>query len=229
MATPQELAELVNAVNTLLNLPAAQQLLSLNSNTCERAFEAYVLSLCVEAVRRAGGTAQLRGILSGSNPNPVVFRGAPGSMASRNQDFAFARCELRGKRFEFHLDVEYQGSSGALHEIDVSACDEDHAQAVRNTNGMPKTEGKKLLMAFECKFYENTPGVDLGRTFVGLISDCGTLRLKAFVANLPSDKLGLYFSKNSRPQPFLGLVPIDVASEERFISNVEQELRRWAF
>ncbi len=94
---------------------------------------------------------------------------------------------------------------------------------------MPKTEGKKLLMAFECKFYENTPGVALGRTFVGLISDCGTLRLKAFVANLPSDKLGLYFSKNSRPQPFLGLVPIDVASEERFISNVEQELRRWAF
>lgn len=228
MATNQELNELLSAINNLLNLPAAKALLQLNSNTCERAYEAYVLSLCVEAVRRAGGIAELKGIRSGTNPNPVVFRGAPGSMASRNQDFAYASCSLRNRQFEFHVDVEYQGTSGALHEIDVSMCDKGHADAVRNTNGTPKTEGNKLLMAFECKFYENTPGVDLGRTFVGLISDCGALRLQAFVANLLSDKLGLYFSKRSRPQPFLGLVPTDGASEERFIRNVEQELRKWA-
>jgi len=228
MANNQELNELLNAINNLLNLPAAQQLLQLNSNTCERAYEAYVLSLCVEAVRRAGGTAELKGILSGANPNPVVLRGAPGSMASRNQNFAFASCALRNKRFEFHVDVEYQGTSGAPHEIDVSMCDEVHAEAVRNTNGRPKADGNKLLMAFECKFYESTPGVSLGRTFVGLISDCGALRLKAFVANLTSEKLGLYFSKSSRPQPFLGLIPTDAASEERFIRNVEQELRKWA-
>lgn len=228
MASDQELNDLLFAINNLLNLPSAQQLLQLNSNTCERAYEAYVLSLCVEAVRRAGGTAELRGILSGPNPNPVVLRGAPGSMASRNQNFAFASCVLRNKRFEFHVDVEYQGTSGAPHEIDVSMCDEAHAEAVRNTNGRPKADGNKLLMAFECKFYESTPGVVLGRTFVGLISDCGALRLKAFVANLSSEKLALYFSKSSRPQPFLGLIPTDIASEERFIHNVEQELRKWA-
>jgi hypothetical protein len=228
MANDPELNELLNAINNLLNLPASQQLLQLNSNTCERAYEAYVLSLCVEAVRRAGGVAELKGILSGPNPDPVVLRGAPGSMASRNQNFAFASCSLRNKRFEFHVDVEYQGTSGAPHEIDVSMCDEAHAEAVRNTNGRPKADGNKLLMAFECKFYENTPGVGLGRTFVGLISDCGALRLKGFVANLTSEKLGLYFSKSSRPQPFLGLIPTDAASEERFIRNVEQELRKWA-
>jgi hypothetical protein len=107
-------------------------------------------------------------------------------------------------------------------------CDEAHAQAVRNTNGTPKTGENKLLMAFECKFYENTPGVSLGRTFVGLISDCGTLRLKGFVANLDSDQLRLYLSKTSRPQSFLAIVPTDPASEERFIRNVEQALRQWA-
>jgi hypothetical protein len=228
MATPEQLTELLDAVNTLLNLPSAQQLLVLNSNTCERAYEAYVLSLCVEAVRRAGGTARMKGILSGLDPSPVVFRGAPGSMASRNQDFAYASCALKGKRFELHVDVEYQGTSGAPHEIDVSMCDEDHAQAVRNTYGMPKTEGNKLLMAFECKFYDKTPGVTLGRTFVGLLSDCGALRLRGFVSNLPSDNLSLYFSMNRRPQPFLGLIPTDGESEDRFIRNVEQELRRWA-
>ena len=113
MMDAQALAALQAAIIRLLNLPAAQQLLRPNSNTCERAYEAYVFSLCCEAVRRAGGTVQLTGIRSGSQPNPVVFRGAPGSMAS------------------------------------------------------------------ECKFYESTPSVMLGRTFVGLISDCGGLRLEA--------------------------------------------------
>ena len=92
MVNVQELATLRAVIMSLLNLPASQQLLRLNSNRCERAYEAYVFSLCCEAVRRAGGTVQLTGIRSGSMPNPVVFRGAPGSMASRNQDFAYANC-----------------------------------------------------------------------------------------------------------------------------------------
>jgi hypothetical protein len=228
MASPQELASLQAAITALLDLPAVGQLLQLNSNTCERAYEAYVFSLSCEAVRRSGGSVQIRGIRSGASPNPIVFRGAPGNMASRDQDFAYARCLLNQRRFEIHVDVEYQGSSGALHEIDVSVCDEDHANAVRQTNGTPRANSHNLLMAFECKFYESTPGVVLGRTFVGLTSDCTGLRLKGFVANVPSEKLGQYFSKSTRPEPFLGLNPLDPASEERFIRNVEQRLRKWA-
>ena len=228
MATQQELNQLVSSINALLTLPAAQQLLQLNSNTCERAYEAYVLSLCVEAVRRAGGTAVLTGINSGANPSPVVFRGAPGSMASRNQNFAFVDCELKNKQFEIHVDVEYQGTSGALHEIDVSMCNKQHADAVRSTKGSPKASGNNLLVTLECKFYESAPGVALGRTFVGLVSDCSGVRFKAFVANLPSDKLQRYFSKDRRPEPFLGLVPTSPDSENRFIANVQQALLKWA-
>jgi hypothetical protein len=87
--------------------------------------------------------------------------GAPGSMASTDQDFVYADCSLNGRRFEIHVDVEYQGSSGALHEIDVSVCDQAHADAVRRNNSTPKMAGNKLIMAFECKFYESTPGVNL--------------------------------------------------------------------
>jgi hypothetical protein len=228
MATQEEMDQLIASINALLTLPAAQQLLQLNSNTCERAYEAYVLSLCVEAVRRAGGTAAMAGINSGANPSPIVFRGAPGSMASTNQNFAFADCEVRNKQFEIHVDVEYQGTSGALHEIDVSMCLKEHADAVRSTNGTPKASGYNLLLALECKFYESTPGVALGRTFVGLVSDCSGVRFKAFVANLPSDKLQRYFSKDSRPEPFLGLVPTNPDSENRFIANVQQALLKWA-
>src|SRR5262245_49501122 len=120
MASPQELAALRAAIDSLLALSEAQQLLQLNSNTCERAFEAYIFSLCCEAVRRAGGAVTLEGIQSGPQPGTVVFRGAPGSMASTGQDFVYASCSLNQKRFEIHVDVEYQGTSGALHEIDVS-------------------------------------------------------------------------------------------------------------
>jgi hypothetical protein len=223
MADPAQLTALKAAIEGLLNLPAAKQLLTLNSNTCERAFEAYIFGLCCDAVRKAGGTVTLTGIQSGSNPSTVVFRGAPGSMASNSQNFVYADCTLNQKTFEIHVDVEYEGTSGALHEVDVSFCDHLHATAVRRTLATPKGAGKKLLMAFECKFYESTPGVSLGRTFVGLVADCGTLRLKGFVSNIPSDKLRQYFSK-----PFLGLNPSNKASEERFIRNVEQVLRKWS-
>lgn len=228
MANPQQLMALKTAIKGLLNLPAAKQLLTLNSNTCERAFEAYIFGLCCDSVRAAGGTVTLTGIQSGPNPSPVIFRGAPGSMASNIQDFVYADCKLNHKTFEIHVDVEYEGTSGVLHEVDVSFCEHQHANAVRRTHATPKGSGKKLLMAFECKFYESTPGVSLGRTFVGLVADCGALRLKGFVSNIPSEKLRQYFSKTSRPEPFLGLNPSDKASEERFIRNVEQVLRKWS-
>lgn len=228
MANEAQLAALKAEIDSLLALSAAKQLLTLNSNTCERAYEAYVFALCCDAVRRAGGTGVLVGVQSGANPPVVVFRGAPGSMASMSQNYVYANCTLNQKQFEIHVDVEYQGTSGALHEIDVSFCDHRHAEAVRLTYATPKSAGNKLLMAFECKFYESTPGVSLGRTFVGLVSDCGSLRLKGFVSNIPSDKLGQYFSKTTRPEPFLGLNPSDKASEERFVRNVEHVLRKWS-
>lgn len=228
MSSKPALSTLTAAIDTLLALPATGQLLHLNSNTCERAYEAYIFSLCCDAVRRAGGSVTLTGVLSGPRPSPIVFRGAPGSMASRNQNFAFADCTLNRKQFEVHIDVEYEGTSGALHEIDVSVCDQVHATAVRTRNATPKTSGDKLFLAFECKFYEATPGVSLGRTFVGLVDDCGSLRLRGFVSNLPSDRLSQYFSKASRPEPFLGISPLDPDSEDRFVRNVEQTLRKWA-
>src|SRR3982750_2093187 len=127
------LSDLTNAIDNLLGLSVAQKLLQLNSNTCERAYEAYVLALCAEAVRRIpGGTAELVGIVSGTAPSIIVFRGGPGSLASRNQDFCYVACTLNNKKFEIHVDVEYEGQSGAMHEIDVYVVDAAHADAVRH-------------------------------------------------------------------------------------------------
>jgi hypothetical protein len=138
MATKQDLKD---AIDTLLGLAAAGRLLQLNSDTVERAYEAYVLSLCADAVRRCGGTAVPTGVVSGPSPQVIVFRGAPGSMASRGQDFCFVDCTLGPKRFELHVDVIYEGQSGANHEIDVYACLRSHAQDVRQS-GEPQEQTK---------------------------------------------------------------------------------------
>jgi hypothetical protein len=50
------LSQLKQTIDNLLALSAANQLLQLNSNTCERAYEAYVFSLCATAIVNAGGT-----------------------------------------------------------------------------------------------------------------------------------------------------------------------------
>jgi len=155
------LADLTAAVDQLLGLAAARKALQLNGASAERAYEAYVFTLCASAVRSIPGSrSTLRGIISGANPNPVVFRGGPGEMASRIQDFVFLRCEVGPREFEIHVDVEYQGQSKATHEIDVSVCDAEHADRVRSTGQSPRTN-KNLLMAFECKLYRSVPGVKI--------------------------------------------------------------------
>ncbi len=220
------LDELKQAVDDLLTITTTTRLLQLNSDTCDRAFEAYVLALCVAAVRAAGGTATPTGIRTGPNPQVLIFRGAPGSMASQAQDFCYVDCTLGRKRFEIHVDVVYEGQSGANHEIDVSICESAHARDVRQSNRTPRTN-RYLLGAIECKFYESVPGVALARTFVGLIRDCSTNRLNAFVANRSSPGLDSFLSTSWAPKPFTDLTPLAPEAERRFVCNVEQALRQW--
>ena len=217
--------DISDAVAQVLSHNAALTAIQLNSATRERAFEAYVFSLVVMAVRQAGGTVTIKGINSGNNPNPIVFRGSPGHMSSKSQDFAYAACELNSREFEVHVDVQYVGTSRAVHEVDVSIFDHDRAEVVRESNIIPST--RNLRAAFECKFYDSTLGVALGRTFVGLLSDLGGLTMKGFATNGRSFGLADYFSKSDRPQPFFALSPLRADVAQRFVSTLEQDLRKW--
>jgi hypothetical protein len=221
------LADLRNAIEKVLKLPIAGQVLQLNSNTRERAFECYVFALLVQAVRQAGGTAILVGIHSGINPVNAVFRGGPGRLGSTADDYAYASCRLGQNEFEIHLDVQYVGGSGAIHEVDVSIYDHTAAERVRqNPNEFARV--RYLNAAFECKCYDSRLGTVLGRTFVGLIADCGTVRLKAFASNGSSPGLAKYFQPTNRPDLFLELSPLRTAVESRFVDFFEQEFRRWS-
>jgi hypothetical protein len=217
--------ELHNAVKKVLSNRAARLSLQFNSATRERAFEAYIFSLLVKAVKQASGNVVIKGINSGYNPNPIVLRGSPGHMSSQSQDFAYADCSLNAKDFEIHLGVQYIGTSNALHEVDVSIFDRDRAEQIRIEKILPNT--RNLRAAIECKFYDSNLGVTLGRTFVGLVSDLGGLKIKSFATNGRSAGLADYLSKSDRPNPFFALTPLRPDVEDRFVRSVEQNLRKW--
>lgn len=214
-------------IGQLLNLASKSQILTLNSDTLERAYEAYIWTLCKRAVEEAGGRTVLTGIKSGNNPKKIVLRGSPGSMASTLQDFCYIACQLKEKEFEIHLDVQYEGSSGASHEIDVSIYDHAGAEAVRSNGGLPRSS--KLIMAIECKFYiTSVPSAALGRGFVGLVKDYPGTRLNAFASNKASKNLNKYFSNKSNIEPFTDLTPGQTAAADRFVRIIEQALRKWS-
>lgn len=221
------LGQLQAAVSGLLAAAGATGALHLNSNTRERAFEAYVFALVVTAALRAGATVEIRGINSGPNPNPLVFRGGPGRLGSTGSDYAYALCNLNNKAFEVHVDVEYRGSSGAVHELDVSVLDATHADDIRAAPALlPST--RHLRCALECKFYDSTLGVSLGRAFVGLVSDCGRLKSAAFVTNGSNAGLAQFLTAKANVETFFSATPLSPPVEERVLNVLEQALRKWA-
>jgi hypothetical protein len=219
------LADITSAIDRLLTLNVTRQTLHLNSARKEKAFEAYALALLATAVSRAGGTYQTVGIISGNNPSTIVFRSAPGSIFSRSQDFSFLDCSLNTKRFEIHIDVEYEGNTRATHEMDVSLVEHEHADQCRRGNRNPR----KALFTAECKFFSSSiPSIGLARGLVGLVSDFNLKIGSAFISNGATDNLKNYLAKKSRPDRFTELSPLNPGSEEDVISVIANKLRKWA-
>jgi hypothetical protein len=221
------LQDLRNSIDELLGLNATGQLLRLNRNAREKAYEVYIFSLIARSVESLGGSVEIHGMISGPNPPELVFRGGPGQMWSTSDDFCYLVCRLRQKRFEVHVSVTYEGQSAANHEIDVSIIEQAHADKSRRGALFPRTN-KNLVGAIECKFYESNPGVVLGRTFVGLLSDCTSNRFQALAANRTSTGLESFLSKVNSPLNFTDLTPLDKKAEERFIGTLAQALKQWS-
>jgi hypothetical protein len=123
------LAELEAAIDTLLNHPLGVGRFQLVRRAEEKAYEAYVFGLCLRAVRELGAVPVLRGI-SGA-PNPFIFRGAPGQIHSTARNFGYAGFSLNNDDFEIHAGVEFKGTSGMTHEVDVCIMRADDANQSR--------------------------------------------------------------------------------------------------
>jgi hypothetical protein len=129
------LNDLQIAIDALLNHPAGLGNYQLVQTVDDKAYEAYVFGLCLRAVRELGVQPLLRGI-SGI-PTPFVFRGAPGQIHSNYRNYGYASFTLNGQDFEIHAGVEFVGTSGMTHELDVCIMRAEAAQSCRSQPNDP--------------------------------------------------------------------------------------------
>jgi hypothetical protein len=218
------LTDLQNAIEALLIHPAGPGSYQLVRQAEEKAYEAYIFGLCLRAVRELGVQPLLRGI--SAVPSPFIFRGAPGTIHSRYRNYGYASFALNGYEFEIHACVEFIGTSGMIHELDVCIMNADWAQTCRGRPEDPPASS--IFGAWECKFYDDALDKHLARAFVGLVDDLGSNpRLTGFCSNQTHTQMRDYFRPQRRPYPHLVLTPLEPNSETRFVGTLSAELKKW--
>lgn len=218
------LADLENAIDSLLQHPLGVGRYQLVRRVEEKAYEAYVFGLCLRAVRELGVTPILRGI--SDTPDPFIFRGAPGQIHSQSRNYGYAEFSLNGQGFEIHAGVEFKGTSGMTHELDVCIMRREDAEKCRSQPDDPAAAS--LVAGWECKFYVGNLQKGLGRAFVGLIDDMGSnIRLSGFCSNSEHPQLREYFRPQNRPDPHFRLTPL-AKFEDIFVNQIKGELKKLA-
>jgi hypothetical protein len=219
------LTDLEGAIDTLLAHPLGIGQYQLVRRVEEKAYEAYLFGLCLRAVRELGIIPVLRGIAS--PPHPFVFRGAPGQIHSRARNYGYADFSLNGEIFEIHAGVEFRGTSGMTHELDV--CIMRGADADRCRRAPDDPTAASLIAGWECKFYAGNLQKGLGRAYVGLIDDMGTnIRLSGLCSNAMHPQLRQYFQPQRRPYPHFRLTPLETSNEDIFVNQIKGELKKLA-
>jgi hypothetical protein len=219
------LAELQTSIDNLLKHPKGAGSFSLVRIVEEKAYEAYVFGLCLQAVRTLGITPTLLGITG--SPTPFIFRGGPGQIHSTRRNYGYAYFDLAGIAFEIHCGVEYRGTSAMTHELDVSILRAEDATACRNNPDDPGSAS--VFGAWECKFYDSRLDKNLARSFVGLVDDLGSnIRLAGFCSNNWHKQMPDFFEPKRRPYPHLVLTPLSPNSEARFVQLLAAELKKMA-
>jgi hypothetical protein len=222
MATLQDLE---NAIDALLNHPLGVGQYQLAQRVSAKAYEAYVFGLCLRAARELGTTPVLRG--NTGTPTPFIFRGAPGQIHSQGRNYGFAEFTLNGQDFEIQAGVEFKGTSGMTHELDVCIMRGADARVCRNPQSLDDPASASLIGGWECKFYIGNLNKGLGRAFVGLIDDMGTnMRLSGLCSNATHPQLLNYFRLNRRPHPHFRLTPLETSNEDIFVNQIKGELKK---
>jgi hypothetical protein len=222
MATLQDLE---HAIDALLDHPLGVARYQLVNRVEEKAYEAYIFGLCLRAARELDVIPVLRGI-SGT-PAPFVFRGAPGQIHSRARNYGYAEFTLNGQEFEIHAGVEFRGTSGMTHELDVCIMRAYDARVCRNPQSLDDPLAASLVGGWECKFYAGNLQKGLGRAFVGLIDDMGSnVRLTGLCSNSYHPQLRYYFQPQRRPHPHFHLTPLEPSNEDIFVNQIKGELKK---
>jgi hypothetical protein len=185
-------------------------------------YEAALFALLIQALRDAGGD-----VLLTSNGWQAVsglcFRRSPGNLWLGAFTYGVARFDSHPKELEAHLGVYVAGASGVAHECDVALIDRQEAERSRAGGVHPRRAG--LVAAIEAKHYVSSPGIGVGRGFLGLSAELGQRKCSlGFPAKGSSSLTALIARKPS--ECFDELIPTQPAAG-RLKARLDQEIRNW--
>lgn len=187
-------------------------------------YECYIWSLVLNAARREGANIKLK-TRSGATAKNFYFRTSPSAIFSNQHDYCHAELHFpRVPVLEAHIGVYVSGKSKVNHECDVAVIFQDEADTCRNNNVHPRSS--KVLLSVECKYYlSSTLGVNLGRSFLGLIDDIYTDG-RFFVSTQNKGSVDKLFSRH-RKEYEIGLSPLTPDKETRLIGSFEKIFRNF--
>ena len=184
MATQPNLPSLLTQIQNALGGAIAPSLTAASAGS--DIFEAYILSIVLNAAEIEGATIAFRNV-DGSVPGLFTFRTSPGHIWWDSQLYTHVELQFPdAPLLELHLGVYVTGKSGLIHEADVLVLLSEEAQMCRLNQVPPRS--RKSIIAAECKFYASNLRIGLGRAFVGLCSDLST-RECFFVTNSTSTSI----------------------------------------
>lgn len=185
-------------------------------------YEASLLAIAVQAAEAAGGTCLITDD-GATLAKELHFRRSPGNLWLGNHTYVLATFPATGKRLEIHLGVYVMGGAKVPHECDVAVI--DHEEAERSRLGQVHPRRAKLAAAIEAKFYALSPGLGIGRGFIGLSAELGAAKCTlAFPARQSANIGKLLAARQS--ESFDELIPETVAAQ-RLRSHLEQQVRNW--
>lgn len=187
-------------------------------------YEAYVWTLVLEAARRQGAAIRLM-TRSGRLARSFYFRTAPTSIFSTLHDYCHAELSFpAAPSLEAHVGIYVSGKSKVNHECDVAVLYQEEADTCRSQSVHPRSS--KVLLAIECKYYlSSSLGVDLGRSFLGLIDDIYTYG-RFFVSTQNAGSVDRLFSRHKKEFE-IGLSPLSPDEEVRLRGSFEKIFRNY--
>ena len=185
-------------------------------------YEAALLTVALNATRLASGVHMLTN--DGVTPaSQVTFRRGPGNLWSPGFTFALVTFPVTVKRLEIHLGVKVAGASGVAHECDVAIIDADECDRSRAGSVHPRRS--RVVAALEAKHYQVSPGLGIGRGFLGLGTELGASRCSLVFPAQVSPNLETLIARKD-PECFPEVEPGSSAAD-RLCRHIEQQVRNW--
>jgi hypothetical protein len=187
--------DLMNAINGALSASITPSLTV--GSKGDDLYEAYVWSVVIRAARNRGAAIEFKD----RNGNDVVttfyFRTSPGELWWGSNDYCHAEIRFPGcPALEAHVGIYVGGRSQVRHECDVAVLYKDEANICRTKHVLPRAS--KVELAVECKYYINsTPGLSLGRSFLGLCDEIQKPN-RFFIATSHSTSVAKLLPKHTR-------------------------------